>query len=243
MAAAPTAGGAAVFAGVLPTGGDSARDPRLDRRVRRGPVHPADRTPGGPVQQQLGRVSARTAGNLGVHQPHWITLALLPPRPLNSTVHIMVPGRRTSAYTRALTPGTPGSLRTGAMPEVAHHCWRSSITARAVASSAAVMSRTTRPGSLMCCASIASMPVATSGWPGGFRWCGGFRPYGRRKRPVCMGPAFAKRAGHFLVGGSAWCYRRARAIVMKKVTMVRNRPMTAPAAAMDVARVGCCQVR
>ncbi len=57
---------------------------------------------------------------------------------------VMVPGRRRSAYTRALTPGTPGACRTGVMPEVAHHFSKWVIIARAVASSAAVTSRTTR---------------------------------------------------------------------------------------------------
>jgi hypothetical protein len=46
-----------------------------------------------------------------------------------SKVHVVVPERRTSAYMRALTPGTPGSVCTGAMPDVAHHCGRSSVMA------------------------------------------------------------------------------------------------------------------
>lgn len=70
-----------------------------------------------------------------------------------------------------LHPRCPGSRRTGVMPEVAHRCSRSAITARAVASSDVVMSRTTRPGLLTCCSSICFMYCPT--WPGRVRFAGG----------------------------------------------------------------------
>lgn len=58
--------------------------------------------------------------------------------------------RRVSAYTRAVTPAAPPGVRdTGVMPDVAHWCWRVSITERIVSSSGAVLSKTT-PGSVMC---------------------------------------------------------------------------------------------
>jgi hypothetical protein len=64
--------------------------------------------------------------------------------------------RRTCAYSRALTPSSPGTRRTGPMPEVAHSRSSSVIAASAVASSAAVISRITRLGCAMCCSSMRS---------------------------------------------------------------------------------------
>lgn len=120
------------------------------------------------VAYQLGRLEA-----LGYISRTRVALAFLPPWPLSERGHIMVPGRRMSAYTRAVNPDTPGSRRTGAMPDVAHHSSSSVITARAVASSAAVMSRTTRPDSRMCWASM-SMPLLTR--PGLARFAGPVHP-------------------------------------------------------------------
>jgi hypothetical protein len=71
------------------------------------------------------------------------------------------------AYTRVLTAGSRGTRHTGVIREVAHCCWRPSVTAATVSSSAVTTSRTTSPGSALCCSSICKRG------PGGVASAGG----------------------------------------------------------------------
>ncbi|MFI6725543.1 Ku protein [Streptomyces atratus] len=57
------------------------------------------------------------------------------------------PGRRISAYSLAVTPGSPGTRRTRPPPDVAQRRPSASIAAWTVSSSAAVRSTSSRPGS------------------------------------------------------------------------------------------------
>lgn len=76
---------------------------------------------------------------------------------------------RRSAYRRARTPSSLGTRQTGPTPEVAHSRPSSCIACRAVASSGAATSRTTRPGADRCCPVMFSMPVTTQPVPDSVR--------------------------------------------------------------------------
>lgn len=84
--------------------------------------------------------------------------------------HDVTPGRgtgpRMSACRRARTPRTPATRRISPAPDVAHNSSSRDITASAVSSSRAVMSRTTKPGPDTCTSSIRSTPYTTLSTPG-----------------------------------------------------------------------------